>query len=100
MYYKNKMEKASIQTQFLLVFLATTLATIAASYIIFMLKQKTNHVSTKENFCQCHGMDKKVCPSNDVQKALYNAGILTEFTPLKKSPKWQVLGEFEQCYAY
>lgn len=93
------MEKtSSLKSQFLLVFLATTLAAITASYFTFLVTHRG--MATKESFCQCHGMDKKVCPTNDVQKALYNAGVLTEYTPLKKSPQWEVLGDFEQCYTY
>ena len=49
--------------------------------------------STKDNFCTCQGMDKKVCPNTEKLKALYNAGHLTEYTDFAKlqgTPQWSL----------
>lgn len=44
---------------------------------------------SKDNFCNCQGMDKKVCPNPRNLQQLYNEGILTEFTPLTNKGIWK-----------
>lgn len=67
-----------------------TTTIILSLVILFFIQRKKN----SEKFCNCQGMDTKVCPNPEMLQALYSAGILTENTNLQNGPSiWKFTSE-------
>ena len=64
--------------------------------LIFLLA----NCKKNEHFCSCRNMTNKICPDPKLLTSLYEKGLLTENTDLKKfgKPTWKTIMPDDQFY--